>query len=64
MTVIDVEALETEAVYEVVELTKVGERVPVERVIAESVATFDSGGGPKARIGRTRTASVESFSAE
>jgi hypothetical protein len=54
VTVIDVVALETEAVYEVVELAKEGERSPVERVRPESVATFD-GGGPKARIGRTRT---------
>jgi hypothetical protein len=57
VTVIDVVALETDAVYEVVELTKLGERVPEESVRAESVATFD-GGGPNARIGRTPTKSA------
>jgi hypothetical protein len=36
----DVE-LKTEAVYEVVELENIGERVPAERVSAESVAIFD-----------------------
>ena len=54
VTVIDVVALETEALYELVELENVGESVPDEVVRAESVATFD-GGGPNARIGRTPT---------
>jgi hypothetical protein len=59
--VIEEVALVTEAVYESVALTKVGERVPDEIVNAESVASEERGASPKARIGRTRTTVVEFF---
>jgi hypothetical protein len=62
--VIEDVALVTEAVYESVALTKVGERVPEEIVSADSVASVERGASPKARIGRTRTPVTEFFSAE